>query len=64
MNYDSDRDDFLVAGNAFLSLMRAGVIRLNPEAAGHKIIQHDLRQVAKLQRKLSLDSIVSLESWN
>ena len=53
-----------MAGNVFLTLMRAGVIRLNPEAAGHKIIQHDLRQVAKLQRKLSLDSIVSLESWN
>ena len=62
--YDCERDDYLIAGNAFLTLIRSNALELNLEPGlGHKIIKHNPEVIKSLIHSIHYDSIVELKQW-
>ena len=53
-SYSAERDDFIIAGNAFLTLLRAQAFKLDfkNEQAGHKILSHNANVIKKLKLHL------------
>ena len=63
-DYDSDKHDYLIAGNAFVTLLRAEAFKLNfgnndsTQQVGHKIVEHNKNVVKSILLQLTDDSIV------
>ena len=65
-SYSTERDDFIIAGNAFLTLLRAQAFKLDfkNEQAGHKILSHNANVIKKLKLHIANESIVALDDWH
>ena len=63
--YLLEKDDFLISGNVFLTLLRVQAITMEVQSqSGNKILQHNADVVAKLKRQICNETIVDLHSWN
>ena len=57
-SYDHEKDDFLIAGNALLTLLRSNALKLNLKAKrGHKVLIHN-PQVIKVLRNSILNETI------
>ena len=62
--YDNQRDDYLIAGNAFLTLLRAGALELNLDGLGNKIVKHNASVIQRIKSSLQNEEISMIDEWN
>ena len=62
--YSSSRDDYKIAANCLLTMLRSGALSLNikPEL-GHKVIEHNSKAIRRLKVQITDESIVDIDHW-